>query len=158
MQLTPIPGTEPGVVFFKVDQFQFQVFLNPIHMQSLHIKVSPIPASGCDGKPIMQWSQEEIQIIEQFFELRVAAPPYRPNALSSFGRALNVPPHILKDVIQLMRLDLMSEPMPGFKWTMQFCMRVPPSAYPSIVPAGNASVILCGVKILFFVSISLHST
>lgn len=122
-------------------------------MQSLHIKVAPIPPSGMDGKPIYQWSPEELQLIEQFFELRVAAPPYRPNALSGFGRALNVPPQILKDFIQLMRLDLMPEPLPGLKWTMQFCMRVPPSAYPPIVPVGNPAVHICSLKILFFVSI-----
>lgn len=104
-----------------------------------------------DGKPPPQWNQEELHVIEQFFETRVAAPPYRPNALSGFGRALSVPLQVLKDFIQLMRLDLMSEGLPGQKWNMQFSMRVPPGA-PPIVPIGNPAVHICRQKILFFVS------
>lgn len=129
------------------------MFLNPAHMQSLHIKVSPLPIGGIDGKPPIQWSADELQIIEQFFELRVVAPPYRPHSLCGFGRALNVPPQVLKDFIQLMRIDLMPELMPGLKWNMQFCMRVPPAASPPIVPVGNPAVHICRQKILIFVSL-----
>lgn len=119
-------------------------------MQSLHIKVSPLPN---DGKQTIQWSPEELQVIEQFFDFRVAAPPYRPSALCGFGKTLNLPPIVLKDAVQLMRLDLQPELMPGAKWNLQFCMRVPPSASPPIVPVGNPGVLTCREKILFFVSI-----
>lgn len=150
-QLTHIAGTEPGVVLFKVDSLQCQVFLNPTHMQSLHLKVSPLAPNPAEGKPPVQWNPDDLQIIEQFFELRVAAPPYRPNALCGFGRALNVPPQVLKDFVHLMRLDLMSEPMPAQKWNVQFCMRVPPAA-PPIVPVGSPGILKIAPKILFFVS------
>lgn len=152
LQMIQMPATEPGVVLFKVDTLQCQVYLNPNHMQSLHIKVTPLPMTGADGKQPFQWSQDDLQIIEQFFELRVAAPPYRPNSLCGFGRALNVQPQVLKDFIQIMRLDLMPELLPGLKWNMQFCMRVPPAASPPIVPVGNPAVHICRQKILFFVS------
>lgn len=102
-------------MLFKVDSLQCQVFLNPTHMQSLHIKVSPLPN---DGKPTVQWSPEELQVIEQFFDFRVAAPPYRPSALGGFGKTLNLPPIVLKDAVQLMRLDLAPELMPGAKWQL----------------------------------------
>lgn len=141
LQLTYIASTEPGVALFKVESLQCQVYLNPTHMQSLHIKVSPFPN---DVKQNFQWSLEELQVIEQFFDFRVAAPPYRPSALCGFGKTLNLLPIVLKDAVQL---------MPGAKWNLQFCMRVPPSASPPIVPVGNPGVLTCREKILFFVSI-----
>lgn len=117
-------------------------------MQSLHIKVSPLN----DGKLSVQWSPEELQVIEQFFDFRVAAPPYRTSSLGGFGRTLNLPPLVLKDAIQLMRLDLAPELIPGLKWHVQFCMRVPPSATPQVVPIGHPAILTCREKILLFVS------
>jgi hypothetical protein len=55
-QLTGIPTTEPGVVNFKVETLQCRVGLNLQHLQSLHIKVSPLP----DHKD--QWTAEEMQV------------------------------------------------------------------------------------------------
>lgn len=147
--LVGIPSTEPGVVNFKVESLQCRVGLNPQHLQSLHIKVSPLP----DHKD--QWSAEEMQIIEKFFDTRAAAPPYKPNALSGFGRMLNVPYNVLKDFIQIMKLEL----MPGLvqqqqmKWAVQWSLRTPPSATP-IVPIGMAAVLVCRTKILFFLQIT----
>lgn len=94
---------QPGVVLFKVEGLQCQVILNPSHMQALHLKVTQIPMSMPmpDGKQPYQWSVDDLQIIEQFFELRVAAPPYRPNSLCGFAKMLNVPPQVLKDFIQV---------------------------------------------------------
>jgi hypothetical protein len=51
------------------------------------------------------------QIIEKFFDTRAAAPPYKTNALSGFGRMLNVPCNVLKDFIQIMKLELVGECM-----------------------------------------------
>lgn len=79
-------------------------------MQSLHIKVTQIPPNVSDGKPPYQWNLDDLQIIEQFFESRVSAPPYRPNALSGFARMLNVPSQVLKDFIQV--CDSNCEPFP----------------------------------------------
>lgn len=47
---------EPGVVHFRVDTLQCRVGLNTQHMQSLHIKITPIPEQK------EQWSPEEIQV------------------------------------------------------------------------------------------------
>ncbi|XP_026466667.1 mediator of RNA polymerase II transcription subunit 14 isoform X2 [Ctenocephalides felis] len=147
--LTGIASTEPGVVLFKVESLQCRVGLNQQHLQSLHIKVSPLP----DHKD--QWTQEELQIIEKFFESRAAVPPYKSNSLSGFGRMLNVPYSVLKDFVQVMRLEL----MPGLinaqqlKWSVQWALRVPPSAAP-LVPVGMAGVMVCRNKILFFLQIT----
>lgn len=41
-----------------------------------------------------------------------------------------------------------------FKWAVQWCLRIPPSATP-IVPTGMAAVLVCRNKILFFVSVGM---
>ncbi|KAK0164402.1 hypothetical protein PV328_003035 [Microctonus aethiopoides] len=147
--LTAINSTEPGVVHFKVETLQCRVGLNPQHLQSLHIKVQPSP----EHKD--QWTLEELQVIEKFFDTRAAAPPYKPNTLSGFGRMLNVPFNVLKDFVQIMKFEL----VPGLvqqqqlKWSVQWCLRIPPSATP-IVPTGMAAVLVCRNKILFFLQIT----
>ncbi|KAL1123440.1 hypothetical protein AAG570_002520 [Ranatra chinensis] len=145
--LASVPTPEPGVVHFKVETLQCRVVLNPQHFQSLHIKVTALPESKD------QWTLEELQIIEKFFETKAAAPPYKPNALSGFGRMLNVPHNVLKDFVQIMRLEL----MPGLiqqqqlKWSVQWCLRIPAATL--IAPTGQAAVLVCRQKILFFVSL-----
>nr|CAD7429019.1 unnamed protein product [Timema monikensis] len=147
--LQVIPSNEPGVVHFKGESLQCRVGLNPQHLQSLHIKVTPFP----DHKE--QWSPEEVQIVEKFFDTRAAAPPYKPNNLSSFGRMLNVPYNVLKDFVQLMKLELMPSliQQQQLKWAVQWCLRIPPSATP-IAPTGQPAILICRSKILFFVASS----
>uniref|UniRef100_A0AAG5D4U4 Mediator of RNA polymerase II transcription subunit 14 n=1 Tax=Anopheles atroparvus TaxID=41427 RepID=A0AAG5D4U4_ANOAO len=152
--LMAITSNEPGVVVFKADCLQYQVFLNPNHMQSLHLKVNQLPMGPMmDGKPPYQWAAEDLQILEQFFDHRVAAPPYRPAVMTSFTRMLNLPAKVLMDFIQIMRLDLMPELGQGNKWNVQFVLRMPPSATP-IVPVGTTTILSHRQKILFFIQIT----
>lgn len=51
--------------------------------------------------------------------------------------------------LQIIRLELMPDLLPGLKWHVQFCMRSPPSAVP-VVPT---AVVMIRLKILFFVSV-----
>ncbi|XP_001354245.3 mediator of RNA polymerase II transcription subunit 14 isoform X1 [Drosophila pseudoobscura] len=150
--LTALNSTEPGVVLFKVDGLQCQVMLNQMHMQTLHLKITQLPPPP--DKPTFQLSPDDLLVIEQYFDTRVAAPPYRPNSLHSICRLLNLPAQVLKDFVQIMRLELKPE-FGGdqLKWTVQMCMRMPPSAVP-IVPSGNACVVLGRMKILFFLQIT----
>nr|NP_612041.2 mediator complex subunit 14, isoform A [Drosophila melanogaster]Q9W0P8.4 RecName: Full=Mediator of RNA polymerase II transcription subunit 14; AltName: Full=Mediator complex subunit 14; AltName: Full=dRGR1 [Drosophila melanogaster]AAF47395.4 mediator complex subunit 14, isoform A [Drosophila melanogaster]AGW25608.1 FI21204p1 [Drosophila melanogaster] len=152
--LTALNSTEPGVVLFKVDGLQCQVVLNQMHMQTLHLKVSQLPPMPDKHPPPFQLSQDDLLVIEQYFDTRVAAPPYRPNSLHSICRLLNLPAQVLKDFVQIMRLDLKPE-LGGdqLKWTVQICLRMPPSAVP-IVPSGNACVVMGRMKILFFLQIT----
>lgn len=66
---------------------------------------------------------------------------------------LNVPINVLKDFVQILRLDLMPPlaQQQGFKWSVQWMLRIPPSAIP-IVPTGMSACIVYRNKILFFVS------
>ncbi|XP_020281468.1 mediator of RNA polymerase II transcription subunit 14 isoform X2 [Pseudomyrmex gracilis] len=142
-------STEPGIVHFKVESLQCRVGLNQQHFQSLHIKVQPLP----EYKD--QWSMEELQIIEKFFDTRVAAPPYKHNTLSGFGKMLNIRFKVLKDFVQIMKLELVPSLMQQqqLKWSVQLCLRIPPSAGP-IVPPGTEGVHVCRSKILFFLQIT----
>ncbi|XP_063699988.1 mediator of RNA polymerase II transcription subunit 14 [Culicoides brevitarsis] len=148
--LTPITSNEPGKIMFKADCLQCQVYLNPNHMQSLHMKVTQVPSP--DGSQRFPWSPDDLQVLEQFFDTRVAAPPYRYNELSGFMRMFSVPPHVLKDFIQIMRCELMPELTQGCRWNVSFCLRVPPAAAP-IVPIGTPGVII-RIKILFFLQLT----
>lgn len=120
-----------------------------MHMQSLHLKITP------HEQHPFQWNPDDLRILEQFFDVRVAAPPYRPSLLCGFCKTICLQPPLLKDAIQLMRLDLSPELLPGAKWHMQFCMRVPPTTSPPIVPVGNPGMLTSPQKCVLFVSIVL---
>ncbi|KAJ8973061.1 hypothetical protein NQ317_018789 [Molorchus minor] len=134
LQLAAIPTTEPGVIHFKVAETQLQcrIILNAQHLQSLHLKIIPPP----EQKDL--WSQEELQILEKFFDTKAAAPPYKPTSMFTFCNMLNVPANVLKDFIQIMKLELMPglAQSQGMKWSVQWMLRVSPSA-PNIVPGWN---------------------
>lgn len=55
LQLVPI-NCEPGIARFKADTLQCTVGLNQQHLQSLHMKVQPMPEHK------NQWSDEELQV------------------------------------------------------------------------------------------------
>lgn len=72
-------------------------------MQSLHLKVSQMPHSGPtpDNKPPYQWTMDDLQTLELYFESRVAVPPYRINVITAFLKMLCLPPQVLRDFIQV---------------------------------------------------------
>lgn len=159
MQLSTAPA-EPGVVLFRVDGLQCQVFSNPDHLQTLHIRITPVMPvmQGPQDipKPQYQWNMEDLKILEQFFEHKVAAPPYRQVSLQSFIKIFSVPPPVLKDLIQIVRLELqpdLCKPM-GLNWKVQLCMRSSFIQMP-MIPLGTAAVVYTKNKLLFFVSIKM---
>ncbi|XP_076466284.1 mediator of RNA polymerase II transcription subunit 14-like isoform X3 [Babylonia areolata] len=125
--------SEPGVVSFKVESLQCKIALNPTTLQSLHLKVTPTPDHT------EQWTTEEMQILEKFFDLKVACPPYKVNLLTAFGRLMGAPLCILKDCIQIMRLELM--PDRNLKWSVQWCLTIPPSLH-FISPPGTPAILV----------------
>lgn len=146
-----LPITEPGQLNFKIDGLQCRVFMNPHHYQSLHIKITTSPENKDP------WNAEDLQILETFFDLRVAAPPYKCNSILTFSKVLSCSYPALKDIVQIMKLDLMSQitqqqQMP-MKWTVQFCLRLPPSAI-SLVPVGSLPFIIYKNKILFYLYVT----
>lgn len=63
LQLSILNSNEPGVIMFKTDVLKCRVALNPKNYQTLQLKVTPENTGP--------WSQEELQVLEKFFETRV---------------------------------------------------------------------------------------
>ncbi|XP_037511801.1 mediator of RNA polymerase II transcription subunit 14 [Rhipicephalus sanguineus] len=142
--MTMLAPAEPGVIQFRAETLQCRVSLNPATLQSLHLKLS-------QAGPTDQWAPEELQLLERYFDTKVASFPYKPNAFMSFTRLLNAPINILKDFVQLMRLEL--APDRNMKWSMQLCLTIPPAA-PPIAPSGMSSIVMIKNKMLFFLQLS----
>ncbi|XP_068628587.1 mediator of RNA polymerase II transcription subunit 14 [Battus philenor] len=126
-----------------------RVALHPQHMQSLHLQLTPLS----DHKDM--WSADDLQVMEKFFESRVAIPPYRATALHGWARAWGAPAAALPSLVALMRADL--APSAPALWQLQWALRIPPAA-PQIVPAGHPAVLLAKNKILFFICLTRGDT
>ncbi|CAH1798713.1 unnamed protein product [Owenia fusiformis] len=128
-----VPSDQAGVIQFRTDTLQFRLALNPTNFQILSLKATP------SQEYADQWNQEDIQILEKFFELKVACPPYKVNVLLAFSRLLTAPYRILKDCIQIMRLELY--PDRGVKWEVRWCLTISPGS-PPLAPAGTPAVMI----------------
>ncbi|XP_037136584.1 mediator of RNA polymerase II transcription subunit 14 isoform X2 [Syngnathus acus] len=142
--LSIVNSNEPGVIMFKTDVLKCRVALNPKNYQTLQLKVTPENAGP--------WSQEELQVLEKFFETRVAGPPFKYNTLNAFTKLLGAPTHILRDCVRIMKLELFPDQAGQLKWNVQFCLTIPPSA-PPIAPPGTIAVVLKS-KMLFFLQLT----
>lgn len=69
LQLSIVNSNEPGVIMFKTDMLKCRVALNPKNYQTLQLKVTPENAGP--------WSQDELQVLEKFFETRVSRTSIR---------------------------------------------------------------------------------
>uniref|UniRef100_A0A668A5V5 Mediator of RNA polymerase II transcription subunit 14 n=1 Tax=Myripristis murdjan TaxID=586833 RepID=A0A668A5V5_9TELE len=142
--LSIVNSNEPGVIMFKTEVLKCRVALNPKNYQTLQLKVTPENAGP--------WSQEELQVLEKFFETRVAGPPFKYNTLNAFTKLLGAPTNILRDCVRIMKLELFPDQAGQLKWNVQFCLTIPPSA-PPIAPPGTIAVVLKS-KMLFFLQLT----
>ncbi|XP_064603828.1 mediator of RNA polymerase II transcription subunit 14-like [Liolophura sinensis] len=138
---------EPGVTMFKVEALQFRVSLNPNTLQTLHMKATPTPTPEFRD----QFTPEDIQILGRYFDVKVACPPYKVNALRAMVRLLAAPSRILKDCIQIMKLEL--APPSNLKWSVQWCLTLPPSAH-TMAPPGTAAIIVKGAKMFLMLQLT----
>uniref|UniRef100_A0A3Q3N2I9 Mediator of RNA polymerase II transcription subunit 14 n=1 Tax=Labrus bergylta TaxID=56723 RepID=A0A3Q3N2I9_9LABR len=143
-ELSIVNSNEPGVIMFKTDVLKCRVALNPKNYQTLQLKVTPENTGP--------WSQEELQVLEKFFETRVAGPPFKYNTLNAFTKLLGAPTNILRDCVRIMKLELFPDQATQLKWNVQFCLTIPPSA-PPIAPPGTIAVVLKS-KMLFFLQLT----
>ncbi|CAB3376625.1 Hypothetical predicted protein [Cloeon dipterum] len=150
LQLHPVANQEPGVVHLRTDTMMCRVYQNTTHLQSLHVKLSPL-----DEHDESSWSAEEFQLLEKFFETKVACPPFKPQALVSFARMLIAPYNVLKDVVQIIRFEMVPQIglQQNWRWSVQWRLRNPPSNF-GLIPIGVASFVICRQKVLFFLSIT----
>uniref|UniRef100_A0A8C9X320 Mediator of RNA polymerase II transcription subunit 14 n=1 Tax=Sander lucioperca TaxID=283035 RepID=A0A8C9X320_SANLU len=143
-ELSIVNSNEPGVIMFKTEVLKCRVALNPKNYQTLQLKVTPENTGP--------WSQEELQVLEKFFETRVAGPPFKYNTLNAFTKLLGAPTNILRDCVRIMKLELFPDQAAQLKWNVQFCLTIPPSA-PPIAPPGTIAVVLKS-KMLFFLQLT----
>ena len=73
-----------------------------LFFQSLHLKLEPDQAYAQHWN-IINGQSEMIQILERFFDSRVAIPPFRLNAVTAFCKILQSPIEALKDIINILR-------------------------------------------------------
>ena len=101
----------PDIIFFFQISFiltekkYFFKKLKCIHIsffQSLHLKLEPDQAYAQHWN-IINGQSEMIQILERFFDSRVAIPPFRLNAVHAFCKILQSPIEALKDIINILR-------------------------------------------------------
>ncbi|KAM8749260.1 mediator of RNA polymerase II transcription subunit 14 isoform 1-T1 [Acanthopagrus schlegelii] len=142
--LSIVNSNEPGVIMFKTEVLKCRVALNPKNYQTLQLKVTPENTGP--------WSQDELQVLEKFFETRVAGPPFKYNTLNAFTKLLGAPTNILRDCVRIMKLELFPDQAAQLKWNVQFCLTIPPSA-PPIAPPGTIAVVLKS-KMLFFLQLT----
>ncbi|KAG8000552.1 Mediator of RNA polymerase II transcription subunit 14, partial [Nibea albiflora] len=142
--LSIVNSNEPGVIMFKTEVLKCRVALNQKNYQTLQLKVTPENTGP--------WSQEELQVLEKFFETRVAGPPFKYNTLNAFTKLLGAPTNILRDCVRIMKLELFPDQAAQLKWNVQFCLTIPPSA-PPIAPPGTIAVVLKS-KMLFFLQLT----
>lgn len=144
-------SAESGALMFRCEAagLAARVALHPQHMQSIHLQLSPLP----DHKDA--WTPEDLQVMEKFFEQRVAIPPYRATALLGWCRIWGAPAAALPSLVAVMRAELV--PASGALWALTWALRIPPAA-PQIVPAGQPAVLLAKNKILFFICLSRGDT
>lgn len=136
-------------IAFKVEGLTCRVGCLPgNNYQSLHLKLEP------DAQMSQHWTPDLIAILEKFFETRVAAPPFRPNAMTAFIKIIQCPIEPLKDILNIMRYEMMPEMVAAnnYKWTCRLCLTVPPSA-PPIIPLGQPGLLRLKEKMLLFLHI-----
>ena len=103
----------------------------------------------------VQYAPEMLNILEKFFDTRVAVPPYRPNALTAFLRVIQCPANVFKDLFQIIHLEMdpAQAAKNNYKWTPRLCMAVPPSA-PNIIPLCQPGLVRLKDKMLIFLQLT----
>ncbi|KAA3675664.1 uncharacterized protein DEA37_0006087 [Paragonimus westermani] len=75
-----------------------------VAMWKLTLRLSTLlpPNSGTMDR----WPQETLNLIEEFFDVRVCAAPFQPSAVTAFFRLLTLPPRAFRSVVRLLPFDL----------------------------------------------------
>lgn len=134
---------------FVTRSLQFVCQPHPQDMRRLVMKVN----SAAVSQNMDNWVNEDLQILEKFFEVRVTCSPYRFGAMKSFFNIISAPSPILKDLIQLIKIEMLGSRSPQFypKWNMSLCLTSPPTQ--SIASVGEACIMIKD-KVLIFVQFS----
>ena len=114
----------------KNELFHFKILMHPETMQNLQIKITSLDKNH-------NITQDEIEIIERFFEFKVICEPFKPDAFSTFARIIGSPFKFVKDFIQLMKLELY--PDRNCKWLVNWCLTISPGTLMRNLPLGMSA-------------------
>nr|CAB3263726.1 mediator of RNA polymerase II transcription subunit 14-like [Phallusia mammillata] len=148
--IIPVDGADGSLASsFATRSLQFICKPHPQTFQQLVLKIQPVQI----GQQIESWNPDDLVYLEEYFNMRVSCSPYRFNAMKSFFTMICAPARILKDFIQLMRMELSGArgSGPNAKWSMNIGLTSPPRV--SIAPFGMPSVLIKD-KILLFVQLT----
>ena len=148
--LTLLPSPDQGTILFRVEGLKCKIVSYPNDQhQSLHLKLEPEPAFA------HHWRPEMIQLLERYFDTRVAVPPFKANAVAAFCKILQCPIEPLKDIVNLLQYEMMPELVmnQNLKWNVKLCVTVPPSARP-LMPPGQPGLLRVRDKMLMFFHLS----
>ena len=149
------PG-DPGTIIFKASDQPQSAGLNckvassqHNSYQSLHLEVKP------DAAISQHWSPEMLRTLEKFFDMNVAAPPFRPSAIIAFCRILQCSINVLKDIVAIMRYEMQPDTVVSnnLRWTCKLCLTMPPAA-PPIIPLGHPGLLTLKDKMLLFLQLT----
>ena len=120
---------------------------HPQDMRRLVMKVATVNPNR------ENWLTQDLQVLEKFFEFRVTCAPYRFNAMKSFFNIISAPTPILRDLIQLMKIEMFATNMQGFnpKCSMSLCLTSPPIQ--GITQVGGPCVMIKD-KVLIFIQLT----
>ncbi|ESN95203.1 hypothetical protein HELRODRAFT_193588 [Helobdella robusta] len=113
-QLIQIPTTEAGVLMFKSDLSGLQLKFNA-SLVSSPLKIFPLQDTP--------WDMDDLFSLEKFFEVKVLSHPYKPSNLEAFCSLLKMHFHILKDFINIFRMELNADK--NMRWFVQLLLTFP---------------------------------
>ncbi|XP_028405529.1 mediator of RNA polymerase II transcription subunit 14-like isoform X2 [Dendronephthya gigantea] len=144
--LMHLPQRQNGFAF-KTSNFKLSVFLEATTFRSLHLEVQPLPGQE------NFWKKEDLQDLQKFFELKVVSYPYKLNNLVSFLKMISAEQTILRDIIQIIKLELHNDP--SHLWNLEWCLTVPPGDQRRKQFFGSPAVVIAdNNKVVFFIQLT----
>jgi len=146
-----------GVTVFQSSSLTFQCSIqnnpqHPLYMRQVYMKALP------HQQPEI-WNQDDLRILEKYFEYRIALSPYRYNAVKSFFIMIGAAPANVQDFIQLMKRELQQSttnvpPNVQQRWLVRLCLTVPPRI---VIGTLGTPANLVKDKILIFVQLTQNN-
>ncbi|XP_071839301.1 mediator of RNA polymerase II transcription subunit 14-like isoform X3 [Apostichopus japonicus] len=141
-QLQVPATTEMGSIQFYSESLHYKISMHPATMQYLQLSVRAVEDKE------QYWTQDELRILEKYFETKVACPPFKLNAMTSFLRLQTVSTTILKDFIKILRQEL--RPDQNMKWQLEWCLTI----HPCYMTTPGTVAFIIKQKILFFIKLT----
>ncbi|XP_065317157.1 uncharacterized protein LOC135925664 isoform X3 [Gordionus sp. m RMFG-2023] len=130
----------------KNNGLQCQICIDA-HSDYQKLKISFINISSLMSSII----DADYQILEKFLHVKIFDRDFRYNSLVSYCRILGAPINVLKDCIDIMRLEFLIGTNNSFKWNLEWCLTIPPIG-PILAPIGSPAVIIKN-KMLFLLEL-----